>query len=394
MEQLTTTPFGRRPVTAGLVARVAANRQAAEIETTDKWSLFRELSSARVAFGLKDRTLLVLNALLSFLPGKTLDTGKALVVFPSNLALADRAHGMAESTLRRHLSLLVETGLIARHDSPNGKRYAHRNSRGEIARAFGFDLRPLLLRSAEIIRTAEELRTQKEALRSIRERIVLMKRDALKFTLYAQDSALPGPWLDVLDQISHVHTQLRRKLALGDLQDIEAALGKLLCEIRRELAIETTELSASDGQNGRHYQNSDKDLFESEQRNEKGDNPTGPAPQTPKPQPHMPLHMVLEACPDILPYCDTSPQNWRDLIGAAGFVRGMMGISPTAWEDAQRDMGAEAAAVTLACILQRFADIKNPGGYLRSLSAKAALGRFSTGPMVMALLNTKNRVAV
>ena len=72
----------------------------------------------------------------------------------------------------------------------------------------------------------------------------------------------------------------------------------------------------------------------------------------------------------------------------------MMGISPTAWEEAQQAMGPEAAAVTVTCILQRFAEIKNPGGYLRSLSVKATLGGFSTGPMVMALLNAKNRVAV
>ena len=268
MEQLTTTPFGRRPVTAGLVARVAANRQAAEIETMDKWSLFRELSAARIAFGLKDRTLLVLNALLSFLPGKTLDGTAALVVFPSNLSLSDRAHGMAESTLRRHLAVLVETGLIARHDSPNGKRYAHRTAQGDIARAFGFDLRPLLLRSAEIIRAAEDLRAQKKALRSIRERISLMKRDALKFALYGQETALPGAWADYLETLTQLQSQLRRKLALGDLQEIEAKLVKLLADIRTNLDLNTVELSGSDSQNGRHYQSSDKDSFESEQSEE------------------------------------------------------------------------------------------------------------------------------
>jgi replication initiation protein RepC len=390
MEQLTTTPFGRRPVTAGLVARVAANRQAAKIETMDKWSLFRELSAARAAFGLKDRTLLVLNALLSFLPGKTLEDGKPLVVFPSNLALADRAHGMAESTLRRHLCTLVESGLIARHDSPNGKRYAHRNARGDIARAFGFDLRPLLLRAGDVIRAAEEMRVAKAALFSTRETITLMKRDALKLTLYAQENALPGPWDTILDRLTGLTTNLRRKLALGDLQQIEAQLAKTLTEIRVKLDPKAAELSANDSQNERHYQNSDKDSCESEQREEVKTK----APVTSKPPQQIPLHMVLEACPDLLPYCDGRPQTWRDLIGASGFVRGMMGISASAWEDAQHEMGAEAAAVTLACILQRFTQIKNPGGYLRSLSAKAALGSFSTGPMVMALLNAKNRVAV
>lgn len=49
-------------------------------------------------------------------------------------------------------------------------------------------------------------------------------------------------------------------------------------------------------------------------------------------------------------------------------------------------MGPEVAAVTVAAMLQRFDRIANPGGYLRALSAKAASGGFSPGPMVMALL--------
>ena len=47
-------------------------------------------------------------------------------------------------------------------------------------------------------------------------------------------------------------------------------------------------------------------------------------------------------------------------------------------------MGRETAAITVACILQRFTHIGNPGGYLRALSRKAAEGSFSPGPMVMA----------
>jgi replication initiation protein RepC len=41
----------------------------------------------------------------------------------------------------------------------------------------------------------------------------------------------------------------------------------------------------------------------------------------------------------------------------------------------------------VAAMLQRISAISNPGGYLRSLTNKAATGAFSPGPMVMALLN-------
>lgn len=394
MEHLTTTPFGRRPVTAGLMARATANRQVAEIKTMDKWSLFRDLSAARSAYGLNDRALLVLNALLSFHPGATLQDGSGLIVFPSNITLSERAHGMAESTLRRHLATLVEAGLIARHDSPNGKRYARRRSDGEITRAFGFDLRPLLLRAPEIIRAAEEIRAATEALRSTRERITLLKRDALKLASYASTSALPGPWVEVLDGLATLHTRLRRKLALGDLLEIEAQLVDMLGQIENHLPAETEELSGSDSENGRHYQSSDKESCESEPREEMeqteivaSEQPTQVAPRPKLTLAKLPLQIVLQACPEIQPYAERRIEGWRDLVNAAGLVRGMMGINPSAWEEARTTMGPEAAAIVVACILQRFAKIRNPGGYLRSLSLKAREGQFSPAPMVMALLS-------
>ena len=49
-------------------------------------------------------------------------------------------------------------------------------------------------------------------------------------------------------------------------------------------------------------------------------------------------------------------------------------------------MGPEQAAVVLAAMLERFDDIRSPGGYLRRLGQKADAGAFSCGPMVMALM--------
>ncbi|MCE8456500.1 replication initiation protein RepC, partial [Rhodovulum sulfidophilum] len=102
--------------------------------------------------------------------------------------------------------------------------------------------------------------------------------------------------------------------------------------------------------------------------------------------PVLPLALVLKACPDILDYASSPPRHWHELVALAGFVRGMMGISPDAWAEAERAMGAETAAITVAAILQRVSEIQSPGGYLRALSRKAAQGGFSPGPMVMALL--------
>ncbi|MFX9212963.1 helix-turn-helix domain-containing protein, partial [Acinetobacter baumannii] len=82
--------------------------------------------------------------LVSFHPDTVLVSGAAdLVVYPSNRQLALRAHGVAPSTLRRHLASLIAAGLLLRRDSPNGKRYARRAASGHIDQAFGFDLGPI-----------------------------------------------------------------------------------------------------------------------------------------------------------------------------------------------------------------------------------------------------------
>ena len=127
----------------------------------DKYEALRELTVARGAFGVTDRALSVLQALLSFHPGRALGgNAERPVVYPSNRALSERLNGMPDSTLRRHLAALVRAGVLLRRDSPNGKRYARRGEEGTVA--FGFDLSPLATRHDEIIEAARAARAAQE----------------------------------------------------------------------------------------------------------------------------------------------------------------------------------------------------------------------------------------
>ncbi|MEL7181165.1 MAG: plasmid replication protein RepC [Pseudomonadota bacterium] len=393
MELISTTPFGQRSLTTTLVKRAQEAQEPSTVPHIDKWALFRDLCTARHAYGVTDRDLTVLNALLSFHPGSTLSDNDSLIVFPSNKKLSERAHGMAESTLRRHLAALSHAGLIQRHDSPNGKRYAARGQGGDVIRAFGFDLRPLLVRAADITHAAAEAQAAADRLRRIREEVVVLKRDALKLCIYGQEIGAQGPWEAFQGQILDIHKQLRRKTDADVLESLSAALKQLLSAINKHL--QTKEMSGSDTNNERHHQNSNKDSSVFEPCLEKAGGEVGIVPE-PKardegltPEPTIPLGLVLKACPDILPYAQDDIRHWHQLVAVAGFVRGMMGISPDAWNKAQQEMGSEVAAITLAAMLQRISEIKSPGGYLRALTRKAADGAFSPGPMVMALLNAE-----
>ena len=102
-----------------------------------------------------------------------------------------------------------------------------------------------------------------------------------------------------------------------------------------------------------------------------------------------PLGMVLEACPDIIDYARHGISSWHELMSAAALVRPMLGISPSAWDDAVGAMGEEQAAVLVAAILQKGEAVRSPGGYLRNLTERARAGQFSLGPVLMALMRTR-----
>lgn len=102
-----------------------------------------------------------------------------------------------------------------------------------------------------------------------------------------------------------------------------------------------------------------------------------------------PLGLILDACPDIGEFTQGDIRSWQDLADSAEKVRPMLGIRPDAWREAREVMGEDAAAVTLAAILQRADHIRSPGGYLRVLVDRKRRGEFSLGPVIQALARAR-----
>ena len=113
-DRFATTPFGGRSLSHAMfavqekTARAREKLAGSDANHPEKWALLRELTQARAAFFLSDRTIAVLEALLSFYPETLLDGSAPLVVFPSNAELSMRTRGMSSATIRRHLAALVE----------------------------------------------------------------------------------------------------------------------------------------------------------------------------------------------------------------------------------------------------------------------------------------------
>jgi DNA-binding transcriptional ArsR family regulator len=434
-DRFATTPFGGRSLSHAMFAVQEKTARAREkLAGTDrnhpeKWALLRSLTEARTAFFLSDRTIAVLEALLSFYPETMLDGSAPLIVFPSNAELSLRTRGMSSATIRRHLSALVETGLIIRRDSPNGKRYARRGETGEIEHAFGFDLSPLALRAGEIEAHAVQARDLARAIHRVRSEITIHLRDVSKTIDAGLGEERAGDWETYADELAALSGRVSRHLPLEVLRVRCDALARLRERVEKTYleSLSDKEMSASDSSFEHHIQNSNIDHpFEraketgqkrsaelQSENNESGrivalnnmrnrleavrrnknrgeGGPAGDSPDLETKSVPMPLEAVLSVCPQIIDYSRDGIEDWRDLMQTAGLVRSMLGVSPDAWERARKTMGDINASITIAAILQRIDDIRSPGGYLRALTDRAEIGQYSVLPVIKALGGEKH----
>ena len=386
------TPFGARSLTRAQIDAQKCVDAAPSDAFVHKWEVFRDLTAAKARLGLSDRALAILDALLSFHPEVTL-TGQSIVVWPSNAILCLRAHGIAEPTLRRHIALLVEKGIVLRRDSPNGKRYARKGHGGEVEQAFGFDLAPLVARASEFKSLADAVRADDKALRLARERVTICRRDIIKLLAAAADEhGLDARWAELHEAYGAIMARLPRRAALGELGPIADALADLANEIYNLL--ETRELQEKEDGSAahieRHIQNSKTETpTELEQTIETmaGPNLGGNVTPMVRQREAYPLALVLDACPALLDYARGGIETWRQFQATAAFVRPILGISASAYEEAEEVLGSRDASVVVAAMLQRADAITSAGGYLRSLVRKARDGQFTIGPMIMALLS-------
>ena len=401
MEYTPISPF-MRPISHAHLRVIERPEASVPGKPVNKWELLRELSKAQAAFGVTERDLTVLQGLLSFFPDDALGGNAEMVVFPSNKTVCERLNGMPCSTMRRHLSRLVEAGLLMRRDSPNGKRYVRKH--GDERVTFGFDLCPLYCRAEEIARAAEAVREAEDRVRRLREIVSLMRRDLAALAEFGEEmQPRLGFWDQLRDTAALTARALRRKLSLEDLSAYRANLETLLDQARNLIdGPEAEDMNTNDARFERHHHNSNKDSIDFEPALEQGgaaadapDADTGEIeadveePDTRR-VPKIPLHLVIAGCPSLKTFYQGDIRHWHQLFDAACQVRPAMGISASAWAEAQRCMGPEQASIVVVAMLERFAEIKSPGGYLRALTSKAAAGEFSCGPMVMALMSRRS----
>ena len=111
--------------------------------------------------------------------------------------------------------------------------------------------------------------------------------------------------------------------------------------------------------------------------------------------------LIVEACP-ALASLDVRIRDVPTLVGAASYLRGSIGASQDAWNEAVRLLGAPLAAAALIYVLQLHEDdvasgthrIQNPGGYFRALCRLIDERKFSLETEFFALRTAAHDVRI
>ncbi|KDB04749.1 hypothetical protein U879_05135, partial [Defluviimonas sp. 20V17] len=182
--------------------------------------------------------MLVLDTLGAFTQAQDWEEGQRPIVWASNSYLMEQT-GFSLSALKRHARRLAEIGVIAFKDSPNGKRWGHRDADGRIIEAYGFDLSPLSARAEEFEQLHAELQAERELCQRLKRQITVARRMIRARIEAALSGSLRGPWTQLSNLFEDLLDRLPRRNTASE------TLARLLAWFRElQERVEVTYLKA------------------------------------------------------------------------------------------------------------------------------------------------------
>jgi replication initiation protein RepC len=400
-------PTGFRRLTPGLlkVDRTADGFDGLPDGVTSPGQLLAAFKAAAARLGVAPRLVHALDWLFRFTQPQDWEEGRRPIVWPS-AAMQQDALGLSERQTRRLNRALIEFGLVTVRDSPNGKRYGHRDPKGQIVEAYGFDLSPLAARHAEFVRVAEQARAERALMGRLRRRATIARKAIAQIletaTEYGFDSA---EWQTLARETVDLVRALR---AVESLDAMEAGVRRLegrqsAARERLETLLESVEMTGSGVKNVPRIYNyntsfhPDQDtVITSEECSGVAERPSV-RPWSPETRHHPAKARIHGIVPDELvrltpklgSYLKQSSPTWPDLVDAADWLRHDLGVSRYLWGEACLAMGRELAAVALAIVSAKEPRHfrTTPGGYFHGMVAKAKAGELHLERTLWALRN-------
>lgn len=278
-----------------------------------------------------------------------------MIVFPSNRVLIERCDGIDERTLRRRISHLEKTGILARRSSSNGKRYRVRNEESETILAYGIDLSPAFAMKTQLEELARDCHREES------------RRTVLRARIRHMLFAFPGAGSAAHREEARL--SLRRSLPSDKLQRILDGLESDRIPTPPDVAQATDVMTARDSQNDRHIQISDKESYESDSHSQGLE--SAASQEERRKSIENPQDITVDECMELATTSRTmaseTPQSWDDIVRLSFSLAPAIGIGSRNLQAAEPHLGRHGMALAILGLVEAFDRIKCPGAYLHTL---------------------------
>ncbi|ONG47513.1 hypothetical protein BKE38_23040 [Pseudoroseomonas deserti] len=306
------------------------------------------------------------------------------IVWPSNEALA-LVLDCSERHVSRLLAAAIEARLIAPRDGTDRRRRGWREQ-GRIVAAWGFSLRPLAARHAELLSVVQAGEAARRALQQGRREARRLGQSVCQLRALAGvlelEATLAGGFDEaaaLLNGLTRIETPEVLETRLAALRSVEAALRQRL-ESAAASTVEDARESGSPDLGVTPFIPT-KDINEPE--GSTVGRPTSEVAPAANGQALEETPLTLSArelvrlAPRLGGWLAVAQPDWPAVSQAASILAREMGISPGLYGEACRRLGRRPAAVAVAVISTRPAShfhTAGPGGYLRGMLRRAEKG--------------------
>ena len=424
-ERCAGVPTGFRRMTPSLLK---ADRAADAFDglpegVTMPGQLLAAFKAAAPRLGLSPRLVHAVDWLFRFTQPQDWGRGGRPIVWPSSSMQQDSL-GLSPTRVKALNRALIDAGIITMKDSPNGKRYGRRDPKTRlITEAYGFDLSPIAARHAEFVHLAEEAKAKRAEMARLRRRATIARKAIAQLLETAAEYGFTGDeWINLGRDTCNLVQTLRTVERLEEMALGVASLERRQREARERLETLLVGAGPDDpvsvnsdpkrAENGPHYNTYKPVLHPQEdtvlafeacranavtavpnpapaeqQQEQQGGNSRDRTDAEDKAPIRTDSGTVMRLSTDELTllaprlrhYLKTSAPGWRDIVDAADWLRGELGISKSLWGEACVTMGRETAAIAIAIVSAKPAEHfrSTPGGYFHGMVAKARTGELN-----------------
>lgn len=396
-----------------------------------QWNLLHLIKDVGPHIGFTPKMIVLLEYYVRFTREGDWQDGGRPIVYQSQAKTA-MYFRVSERQIQRLESALFERGALTWDTAGNNKRFGVRSESGELLYASGVDLAPLAALREELEKKKEEIELANAAWFETKRQISWYRGRIRSLIAEASNhEGLERAAAEAQHAYNGIDEHIRTYMDLAHLRALLKAhvdVYSTLAETIENHTPASTDCGYNDGVTSNTSPTDDKDVahiystnntqFSKENTSSLSDSRASGGSVTVSSEPNLQQRaggesykeewmaeiaeemgkiswkQVLASCSerfrDCFPMKTGRSLGWPDIVNAAYDLLPVLGISKSAWLEACMVLGRDGAALAVMIIDQKTQDpenpIRNPGGYLRGMTARAKEGKLNLHRSIFGLL--------